>query len=247
MNIGSILTQIKRSVLEHLLLSLLTSVCLISGTVSASEANVDPWETMNRKIYGFNDRIDRWVLRPIAVGYDRVLPNPVKRGIRNIFRNVGTPAIALNQFLQGKGKEGVKDVSRFLLNTTVGLGGIFDVATPAGLEYHQEDFGQTFSVWGIGNGPYVVIPFRGPSSTTHAAGMVLDAFTNPIRLISPHRARYATWGLYYVDLRAELLNADAFISGDEYLFLRDAYLQRREFLVLDGEIEDDPFLDDFEE
>ena len=247
MNIGSMLTQTKPSALEHLLLILLASVCLDSGTVSASEANVDPWETMNRKIYGFNDRIDRWVLRPIAVGYDRVLPNPVKRGIRNIFRNVGTPAVALNQLLQGKGKDGVSDISRFLLNTTVGIGGIFDVATPAGLEYHQEDFGQTFSVWGIGNGPYLVIPFRGPSSTTHAAGMVLDAFTNPIRLISPSGARYATWGLYYVDLRAELLTVEAFISGDEYLFLRDAYLQRREFLVLDGEIEDDPFLDDFEE
>ncbi|MCZ6853698.1 MAG: VacJ family lipoprotein [Gammaproteobacteria bacterium] len=240
-------TKGKLNIQQCLLLILLTSFCLSSSSLFASEANVDSWESMNRKTHKFNDRIDRWVLKPIAKTYDRVLPDPAKRGVRNLFRNIGTPAVALNQLLQGKPKEGVGDLSRFLLNSTIGIGGIFDVATSLGLERHTEDFGQTFSVWGIGNGPYLVIPFRGPSSTTHAAGMVLDAFTNPIRLITPTAARYSTLSLYYVDLRAELLTAEAFISGDEYLFLRDAYLQRREFLVHDGEIEDDPFLDDFDE
>ena len=247
MNKRPILRKMSGRVPEELLLVSLTIFCLCSGTVSAGEANVDPWETMNRKTNSFNDGIDRAILRPIASGYDRVLPNPIRRGIRNIFHNIGTPAVALNQLLQGKGREAFSDLGRFLLNSTVGIGGIFDVATSAGLKYHEEDFGQTFSVWGIGNGPYFVIPFRGPSTTTHATGMLLDAFTNPIRLISQDSVRYGTFGLYYVDLRAELLSADALLSGDEYLFLRDAYMQRREFLVLDGEVEDDPFLDDFDE
>jgi len=236
----------KRHTQTRLLLILLTSFCLSSGALYA-EANVDSWESMNRKTHKFNDRIDRWVLKPIAKTYDRVLPDLAKRGVRNIFRNIGTPAVALNQLLQGKPRDCVGDVSRFLLNSTIGIGGIFDVASSVGLEHHQEDFGQTFSVWGIRNGPYLVIPFRGPSSTTHAVGMVLDAFINPLRLITPASARYATLSLYYVDVRAQLLTAEAFLSGDEYLFLRDAYLQRHEFLVLDGEIEDDPFLDDFDE
>ena len=237
----------KRHIHPCLLLILVSSFCLSSGVLCASEANVDSWESMNRKTHKFNDRIDRWVLKPIAKAYDRVLPDLAKRGVRNIFRNIGTPAVALNQLLQGKPKTGVGDFSRFLLNSTIGIGGIFDVAPSVGLEHHQEDFGQTFSVWGIGNGPYLVIPFRGPSSTTHAVGMALDAFTNPVRLITPASARYSTLSLYYVDLRAQLFTAEAFVSGDEYLFLRDAYLQRHEFLVLDGEIEDDPFLDDFDE
>ena len=153
----------------------------------------------------------------------------------------------MNQLLQGKGRKGVSDASRFLINTTLGIGGIFDVATSAGLKRHEEDFGQTFSVWGIGNGPYFVIPFRGASTTTQAVGLVFDAFTNPIRLISPSSVRYATWGLSLVDVRVELLTAESLLTGDEYLFVRDAYLQRREFLVLDGVVEDDPFLDDFDE
>lgn len=208
------------------------------------EVDPDPWVTMNRGIYSFNDRLDTWILRPVAKGYDKLMPGPLQRGVSNAFDNLGTPAIALNQVLQGKLKEGLSDFARFLINSSIGIGGLFDVAYRMGLPEHDEDFGQTLKVWGVAPGPYFIIPFRGPSTVTDAGGMLVDAFTNPMRFIRPIHVRSATYGLYFVDLRTRLLGVDAMIFGDEYLFLRDAYLQQRTYLINDGEIEDDPFLDD---
>ena len=225
----------------------MTILCAVGWGSAPALAEVDPWEGVNRKVFKFNDTLDRWVLKPVARGYDRLFPSLVKRGVENFFTNLGTPAVALNQLLQGKPGRAAADTGRFLLNSTVGIGGLVDVAAENGLARHDEDFGQTFVVWGAPNGPFVTIPFGGPATVTSTAGMVLDLFTNPVRYISPARDRYLLRGLDTIDNRAALLPTESLISGDKYLFLRDAYLQNREFLINDGIVEDDPFLDEFDE
>lgn len=226
------------------------AVLLAAGLVLASAPPVsaqevrDPLEGLNRKIFAFNDAADRWVLRPVAKGYDQVTPDPVQQRIGNFFTNLETPFVALNQFLQGKPKAGARDFGRFFVNTTVGIGGFFDVAAANGLPRHNEDFGQTFARWAGGQGIFLMIPLRGPATTTHAAGMAVGAYTSPLRLLSSREAQIAVGALEVIDLRADLLSADEMISGDRYLFIRDAYLQSREYEINDGAIEDDPFLDE---
>jgi phospholipid-binding lipoprotein MlaA len=215
-----------------------------AGPAAAKDAE-DPLESVNRPIFKFNDAFDAWILKPVAQGYDKITPGPVDQGIGNVFENAGTPAIALNQLLQGKPRAALSDFTRFLVNTTVGLGGIFDIATRNGLPRHEEDFGQTFALWTGGQGPFLMLPGRGPATTTHAVGMVFNAFTNPVMLVSPNRDQYLITALDIVDTRAELLDTERLISGDRYLFIRDAYLQRRQYLINDGRVEEDPFLDDF--
>ncbi|MEQ8486766.1 MAG: VacJ family lipoprotein [Pseudomonadales bacterium] len=226
-------------------LLLVVGAGLSSGTAYAAEGG-DPLEPANRKIFAFNDGVDRWLLRPVAQGYDRVTPDPVQRSIGNVFTNLGTPGVALNQLLQGKPKRALEDFTRFLVNSTVGIGGLFDVARANGLPRHEEDFGQTFAVWGLGEGPFLMLPFRGPANTGHAVGMVLDAFTNPAMLLRG-RERAAAVAVNVIDVRASLLSSESLVSGDRYLFFRDAYQQRREYLILDGQIEEDPFLDDYDD
>jgi phospholipid-binding lipoprotein MlaA len=223
------------------------ALCIALASTVPVMAEVDPWEGANRKIYGFNDRLDRWVLKPVARGYDRVVPSFVKRGVRNFFTNIGEPIVAVNQLLQGEPCKAAEDTGRFLLNSTVGIFGLVDVAAANGLPPHDEDFGQTFVVWGVPNGRFITIPFRGPATVTHAGGMVLDLLTNPFQFISPARSRYFARGVDLIDARAGLLPTESLITGDRYLFLRDAYLQNREFLINDGVVEDDPFLDEFDE
>jgi len=207
----------------------------------------DPWIPMNRNLWAFNDALDRWLLRPIARGYRAVTPDLIEEGVSNFFDNLQVPGTAMNQLLQGKPGAMISDVGRFSFNSTFGVLGIFDVSTQLGLPQHEEDFGQTLAVWGIPQGPFFVIPIRGPSTVTHAGGMFVDALTNPIRYIDNVRVRNVTYGLYFLDLRKRLLSAEVLISGDEYLFIRDAFLQRRDFLIKDGVFEDDPFMefDDF--
>jgi phospholipid-binding lipoprotein MlaA len=219
-------------------------IVLLSGAPFTFAADLDPWQPMNRKITTFNNVADRWVMKPLARGYQKI-PGVIRTRVNNIFDNAEAPATSLNQFLQGKPKEGFHDAGRFLLNSTIGLLGLFDVASASGMVKHDEDFGQTFATWGVKSGPYLVVPLRGPATVRHASGMVLDALTNPIGMISNVRVRNVTYGLYYVNLRASVLGADALLSGDEYLFLRDAYFQRRNFLIRDGEMDVDEFLDDF--
>ena len=204
----------------------------------------DPWEKVNRPVFSFNDWTDRHVLRPVAKGYTKVVPRFLRRGIGNVFDNLGTPAVAINQLLQGKPGRSLSDTGRFLVNTTLGLGGVFDVATEVGLAEHQEDFGQTFGVWGIGSGNYVVLPFRGSANVRDTVGIVLDTVFNPLRFISPVESRTAVVALSVVDLRAELLSVDQLVVGERYVFFRDAYAQRRDFLIRDGVYDEDPFADD---
>ena len=205
--------------------------------------NPDPWQGMNRSLWAFNDGLDRILLRPIARGYRAITPDIIEEGISNFFDNLQVPGTAINQLLQGKPNQTASDAGRFLANSTLGVLGLFDVASRFGLPQHEEDFGQTLAVWGIPQGPYFVIPIRGPSTVTHAGGMFVDALTNPIRYINNVRVRNVTYGLYFLDLRKRLLGVEVLVSGDEYLFIRDAFLQRRDFLIRDGRFEEDPFMD----
>jgi phospholipid-binding lipoprotein MlaA len=211
--------------------------------MAAEEHNPDPLEGVNRKIQTFNDTADRWVLKPLAKGYTKVVPKVARRGVSNFFTNLTYPVVMLNQFLQGKWRAGFSDTGRFLLNTTLGLGGLLDPATAAGLDQHEEDFGQTFARWGMGSGPYLVVPFMGPATVRDGGGSIVGAFMYAPRYSDNVPLRNSLTGLMVLDTRAGLLSAEELISGDRYSFLRDAYLQRREYLIHDGKVEDS-FLDD---
>lgn len=224
---------------------LILSGCLATPVpVLAQETNPDPWEPMNRKTQAFNDWADRWFLRPLASGYTKVVPSPLRTGVSNLFDNLWQPWTAVNQLLQGKGKAAANDSARFVLNLTIGVGGLFDPATAAGLANNQEDLGQTFARWGAGRGPYLVLPILGPSSVRAGIGRLGDMWAFPPRYINDTELRYAVYVLYAIDTRARLLDVDDLISGDRYLFFRDAYLQRRDFLINDGEFVEDPFDDE---
>lgn len=208
----------------------------------------DPFESWNRKVFAFNDALDRWFLRPVASAYRTVTPDMVDRGVTNFFSNLGEVSNFANSALQGKGESAVVAFGRFTFNTVFGLGGVFDVATSFDLPEREEDFGQTLGVWGVGSGPYLVLPFLGPSTPRHATGFATDAFVLP----SPwDEIEYPEWyylrALQVVDTRADLIPAEGMISGDRYTFMRNAFLQRREFLLNDGKITNDPFATDDED
>ncbi|GAB3374243.1 VacJ family lipoprotein [Spongiibacter taiwanensis] len=206
----------------------------------------DPFESWNRKIFAFNDVADRYVLKPVAKGYQYVTPNGVEQSIGNFFNNIGEVQSMGNDVLQGKPRNAMVDVARFIINSTVGVLGLFDVAGHIGLPREPEDFGQTLAVWGVGSGPYLVLPLFGPSTLRDGTGLAVDSFTSVEGAIDPERARYYMKGLDIVDTRASLLSSEELISGDRYGFLRDAYLQRRQFLINDGEMEDSFGGEDFE-
>lgn len=233
--------------IRHLLS--ITLILLCSSQAWANEPDVDPWEGLNRKVDTFNHFGDKWLVRPVAVAYDFVTPDVVDDGVTNMFHNLREPITIVNDLFQLKFKKAGKDTGRLLINSTVGLLGFFDVAAKAGLEREVEDFGQTLGYWGVPPGPYVVLPFLGPSSLRDGLSLFPDSALNPISTpvtaIDHELTQYSVLGGYYVDLRADLLDADDLISGDRYIFLRDAYLQNREFLVTDGEVEDDFGDEDF--
>lgn len=222
----------------HRTLLVLMFVALFSGCASTQYNNEqDPWEGYNRAMYKFNDTLDKAVLKPVAKGYDFILPEPISWGISNFFSNLNDITVAINSLLQGKVKQAGHDTGRFLLNTTVGVFGIFDVAGHAGYEKNNEDFGQTLGVWGVDSGPYVVLPIFGPRTVRDSFGLIGDMFTDPVYYVSGDDARLAITGVRLVDTRAALLGAESFLAeatDDEYAYIRDAYLQRREFLVHDG-------------
>lgn len=218
----------------------LTLVCCAAVAHAAPN---DPFESFNRKVMDFNDVADRYVLSPAARAYQFVLPAPIERGLHNAFVNLDGPIVIVNQVLQGKPMLALRDTGRFVLNTTVGLVGLIDVATPAGLERHDEDFGQTFARWGIPQGPFLVLPLWGPTTPLFAAGDALGTFAQPIGYIENGYWRYGVRALSLIDTRAQLLETEKLISGDRYVFIRDAYLQRRDYLIKDGNVPD-TFLDE---
>ncbi|WP_407651318.1 MlaA family lipoprotein [Denitrificimonas halotolerans] len=199
----------------------------------------DPWEAFNRRVFRFNDVLDRWALKPIAKGYQKVTPDVVEDGVHNVLRNLGEARNLTNNLLQFKMHDAGIDTARFLFNTTFGLFGFFDVATKMGLQRNDEDFGQTLGAWGINSGPYMVLPFLGPSTVRDTAAIYPDHFSRPYRYISDVPVRNSMFALEIVDARAKLLSAERLVIGDKYRFVRNAYLQNREFKVRDGEVVDD--------
>jgi phospholipid-binding lipoprotein MlaA len=205
----------------------------------------DPWESWNRGVYKVNDKLDRAIAKPVTKAYVRVVPHPIRTGVTNFFANLNTPTVMINDALQGKFRAAANDLGRFLLNSTVGLAGILDPATPAGLERNDEDFGQTLGHWGVHPGPFVELPILGPSDVRDAASKVVDTYTNPRQYIKNNYVSYGLYLPYLVDRRAALLSLDDTLQHvyDPYAFIRDAYLQRRAYLVSDGKISDEPLVD----
>lgn len=209
----------------------------------------DPLERLNRTTFAFNDALDRNVARPLARGYRRVTPDPIETGVSNFFANLEYPTVLVNNALQGKLGAAVSDTGRLLVNTTFGLGGVFDPATRMGLERHDEDFGQTLGKWGVPPGAYIVVPVLGPYSVRDGVASLADEFTEPRQYLEDDSTRWGLWAGKQLDKRARLLDADAVLerAGDKYVLVRSAYLQRREYRVRDGNVPDDTsFEDDFE-
>ena len=217
---------------------ILSGVMTLSGCASfRTAAPGDPIEPINRGIYSFNSTFDHYLLKPIAKGYDAVVPGLVKAGVSNVFQNVSDAQSLVSDALQLKGAKFGDDLGRVMLNTTFGIGGIFDLATQLGVERGNEDIGQTLGYWGLGAGPYLVIPFLGPSSLRDAVGRFGDSKINPLAYVSSVPVRNSLTGLGVVDARVGLFPAESLLnqaSLDKYTFLRSAYLQRRQSLVLDG-------------
>lgn len=214
----------------------IVSLGILGGCASTNDPR-DPLEPLNRGIYQFNEGVDTVLLKPAAEIYQGVVPPIARTGVRNVFNNLNDVVVALNNLLQGKFTEAASDVGRIAINTTAGLLGLFDVASPAGLEKHEEDFGQTLGYWGIGDGPYLVLPFVGPRNLRDTAGLIVDWEVDPLLQFDPVRTRNQLWALRIVSLRAELLSASKLLSVaalDEYEFVRDAYIQRRRNLIHDG-------------
>lgn len=214
-------------------------VLFLHGCAAAPSAKPDPrdpWERMNRATYRFNDQVDRAVTKPVARAYRRVTPQPVQTGVSNFFVNLGYPLVMLNDLLQGQFQPFLNDTGRLLLNTTLGIGGVLDPATAAGLDKNDRDFGQTLGKWGAKPGPYLVLPFLGPSDVRDAFGRAGDVFSDPRHYIDNDLLSWSLWAVGMVDTRAHLLDLEPVLQSayDPYAFVRNAYLQKREFKVSGG-------------
>lgn len=226
------------------------SACATNNEIEGAlvRAESDPWEPMNRAIYGFSDAVDRVTLKPIARGYKKVVPKFARRGVTNFSENLVTPRSALNNFLQGKGKAGFSDIARFVINSTIGVGGLFDVASATGLQEYGEDFSQTLAVWGLPDGPYVYIPFLGPHTLLDAVALPVDLLSDPLVYYENTSVRDRLYVLRAIDLRARLLTVEKLVedSQDSYITIRESYLQNRLYEIYDGDPpEDDDFYDEF--
>lgn len=225
-----------------ILLCLLLSAC--AGTQSRNTDPVnDPWEGFNRKMYAFNKGMDK-VVRPIAVGYDRVAPDPVKRGVGNFFRNLDGPVTFLNQVLQGKIRQSGATLGRFVLNTTIGVLGFFDVATKAGIPLYSEDLGQTLATWGYQDSRFLMLPVFGPSSIRDGIGRYVDSYYHPVSYAIRKNNVWGYWVARGIHDRATFLGSDAELEQayDPYVLMRDVWIQNREFEIFDG----DPPLQDYD-
>jgi phospholipid-binding lipoprotein MlaA len=204
----------------------------------------DPWEPFNRSVFEFNEGLDAYVLKPVVSGYRFILPEFVRDGIYNFFSNYRDIYTALNNLLQGKPDYAFNDLMRVVVNTTMGLGGLIDLATPGGIEKNNEDFGQTFGVWGIPSGPYVVLPFFGPSSVRDTFGTIADLETDYLfKYINDIGLRNSITALRVVNARNTYYEAGDLLDGaaiDKYSFMRDAYIQRREYQIKEGREDEEP-------
>lgn len=223
-------------------------LCACASIPGDQRSASDPWEPLNRPLYNVNKAFDSVTLKPLAKGYQKVLPRPVRTGVTNFMKNLVTPRSAVNNFLQGKPGQGFTEFGRFLINSTLGIGGLIDVATHSGIEAHREDFGQTAAVWGVPDGPYVMLPLLGPQTLRDAVLLPLDIVASPLFHHDNSSVRDKLYILRAIELRERVLTIDKLLkdSKDPYITLRETYLQNREYEVYDGEPpEDDEFFDEF--
>lgn len=215
------------------------TILLVSLGASAEPRDDDPLEGINRPLFVINDVLDRGVLKPAAQGYDYVLPTPAKAGIANFFSNLIEVNRFVNAVLQGRVAGATRTAGRFALNSTIGMFGLFDVATRMGIQRERADFGQTLAVWGFPEGPYLMVPLLGPRTTRSGVGSVFDTLASVPAQVNDVPVRNSLFFTELVSVRAQLLEADQLISGDRYIFVRDAYLQQRRSFISGGEVQDD--------
>ncbi|MFK7830577.1 MAG: VacJ family lipoprotein [Congregibacter sp.] len=232
--------------------NLIIGACFLLATIVsfssafASAADNDPLEIVNRPIFVFNDAVDRVAIRPLAKGYDVVMPPVAQRGVNNFFSNLYDVTSALNSALQWRWDGAAHGTARFLVNSTLGVAGIFDVATPLGIDPRRTDFGHTLAIWGVPEGPYIMLPLLGPRTFRSGAGTLVDTFALSIPpYVDDRSLRNSIWATELIHLRAQFLESDELISGDRYIFLRDAYLQQRASIVNEGKVIDS--FSDFED
>jgi len=225
--------------LSRYILLILLTLPMLTAQAEDDASNIDPWEPFNRKMYVFNDTLDRWVLKPTARGYKFILPDFAQQGVTNFITNIYDFNSFFNSIFQGEFSGSANAGGRFLINSTLGLLGVLDVATEMGIEPFRADFGQTLAVWGVESGPFVMMPVIGPRTVRSTVGYFADTYSSIPALINDNPIAWTFWTVEIIDYRARLLDAEDLMTGDRYIFLRDAYLSRREFFVTRGEVEDD--------
>ena len=221
-------------------------ILLLSFPIFGEEIN-DPFEDLNRDIFIFNEKLDEKLLKPAALTYRKVTPQFARTGVTNFFNNLEEIDTTINQVLQGEIKYAFNDASRFVINSTIGLLGLIDVASKMGLERHEEDFGQTLGVWGFDSGPYIMIPFLGPSNPRDLLSRPISSFLSGTFAMEDNDVKITLIGIDALETRERLLDAETLIIGDKYIFIKDAYVQSREYEINNGSTEDDEFLDDMED
>lgn len=226
-------------------ISKITILFLIIFSTTIFSTEVDPFQEINEKTHNFNLVLDKQLATPVARIYKKVTPDLIEKSITNFTHNIEDLSIAINNILQGKINNGISDLLRFTINSSLGVLGFFDVASNLGFEKHDEDFGQTLAIWGIGSGPYIVLPGLGPSNLRDTLSMLPDAFLTPLYVIDHDRTSYSLTAIDIVETRARYLGLESVVIGDDYLFYRDAYLQSREFDILDGEVSEE--FDEFDD
>ena len=225
---------------------ILTLIILFTSLhVNTEEVN-DPLEDFNRKTYEFNEKLDSTILKPTAELYSK-FPPKVKQGVTNFFNNLEEIDTSVNQLLQGKPKKSLNDLTRFVINSTIGIAGLFDVASKMGLERHEEDFGQTLAVWGVPEGPYIMLPFLGPSTLRDTASRPVSSFLSVTFHMTDTDVNIALKSVDALETRERLLDVESLMSGDKYSFVRDAYMQSMEYEIKDGIDVEDEFVDDMED
>ena len=221
-------------------------ILLLSFPIFGEEID-DPFEDLNRDIFIFNEKLDEKLLKPAALTYRKVTPQFARTGVTNFFNNLEEIDTTINQVLQGEIKYAFNDASRFVINSTIGLLGLIDVASKMGLERHEEDFGQTLGVWGFNSGPYIMIPFLGPSNPRDLLSRPISSFLSGTLAMEDNDVKLTLIGIDALETRERLLDAETLIIGDKYIFVKDAYVQSREYEINNGSTENDEFLDDMDD